>query len=81
VDGSKRRAGLAEREVPASWVGERSPRLGEGPARVIGVRRYGKAMLSTPEILLQESDVVYLAVANADIVKLDQFLSKGPVTE
>ena len=72
---------LVEREVPASWVGERSPRLGEGPARVIGVRRYGKAMLSTPEVLLQESDVVYLAVANADIAKLDQFLSKGPVTE
>ncbi|MEK0415547.1 MAG: hypothetical protein RL352_944 [Actinomycetota bacterium] len=72
---------LVERQVPTSWVGERSPRLGEGPARVIGVRRYGKAMLSAPEILLQEGDVVYLAVASADVASLDQFLSKGPVAE
>jgi Trk K+ transport system NAD-binding subunit len=70
-----------EREVPASWVGERSPRLGEGPARIVGVRRYGNAMLAAPEVLMQEGDVVYLAVANADIAKLDQFLAKGPVTE
>jgi trk system potassium uptake protein TrkA len=72
---------LVERQVPTSWVGERSPRLGEGPARIIGVRRYGKAMLSAPEVLLQEGDVVYLAVANSDLASLDQFLSKGPVAE
>ena len=72
---------LVEREVSTAWVGERSPRLGEGPARIVGVRRYGKAMLSAPDVLLQEGDVVYLAVANADVSQLDEFLAKGPVTE
>lgn len=72
---------LVERAVPDSWVGERSPRLGEGPARIVGVRRYGKAMLSNPDVLLQEGDVVYLAVANADVAHLDRFLEKGPVAE
>jgi trk system potassium uptake protein TrkA len=72
---------LVEREVSTAWVGERSPRLGDGPARIVGVRRYGKAMLSAPDVLLQEGDVVYLAVTNADVSQLDEFLAKGPVTE
>ncbi|NBS37188.1 MAG: hypothetical protein EBS71_07435, partial [Actinobacteria bacterium] len=72
---------LVERAVPASWVGVRSPRLGDGPSRVVGVRRYGKAMLSSPDVLLQEGDVAYLAVANANIAALDEFLAKGPVEE
>ncbi len=72
---------VVEREVPMPWIGMRSLRLGEGPSRVVGVRRYGKAMLAGHEVLLQEGDVAYLAVAIADIAALDEFLAKGPVEE
>ena len=67
--------------MPGSWVGVRSPRLGEGLARVVGVRRYGKAMLSAHDVLLQEGDVAYLAVTTRDVAALDEFLAKGPVEE
>ena len=69
---------LVERAISAEWVGERSPRLSDGPARVVGVRRYGKAMLAHDDVLLQEGDVVYLAVPATNIAGLDEFLAKGP---
>ena len=43
-----------------------------------GVRRYGKAMLAHDDVLLQEGDVVYLAVPATNIAGLDEFLAKGP---
>lgn len=69
---------LVERAVPTVWVGERSMRIGEGPARIIAVRRYGKALLADADTLLQEGDVAYLAVRIADTAAMDKFLAAGP---
>ena len=69
---------LVERAVPTVWVGERSMRIGEGPARIIAVRRYGKALLADADTLLQEGDVAYLAVRIADTAAMGKFLAAGP---
>jgi trk system potassium uptake protein TrkA len=64
---------LVERIVGDAWVGERSSVLDGGPAKVMGLRRYGKAMLASDDVLVQQGDVLYLAVMNADIASLDAF--------
>ncbi|MGA1742969.1 MAG: potassium channel family protein [Ilumatobacteraceae bacterium] len=69
---------LVERIVGDAWVGERSSVLDGGPAKVVGLRRYGKAMLASDDVLVQQGVVLYLAVMNADIASLDTFLAAGP---
>ena len=69
---------LVERIVGDVWVGERSSVLDAGPAKVIGLRRYGKAMLAGDDVLIQQGDVLYLAVMTGDIALLDAYLAKGP---
>jgi hypothetical protein len=70
---------VVERIVGDAWVGERSSALENGPAKVIGLRRYGKAMLASDEVLVQHGDTLYLAVMNEDIASLDAYLAQGPV--
>lgn len=70
---------VVERHVGDQWVGERIIQLGAGPARILGLRRYGKALLATDDVLLQQGDIAYLAVLNADVAALDDFLTKGPL--
>lgn len=70
---------LVERLATDAWVGARVTRLNEGPARVVGVRRYGKALIAEDDVLVQQGDVLYLAVMNAEVGALDAFLAKGPV--
>ena len=69
---------LVERIIGDVWVGERSSVLDEGPGNVVGLRRYGKAMLATHDVLVQQGDVMYFAVMNADVGALDAYLKKGP---
>lgn len=70
---------VVERIVGDAWVGERVTLLNNGPANVVGVRRYGKALIADDEVLVQQGDVLYVAVLAADIGALDAFLAKGPV--
>lgn len=70
---------VVERLVGDALVGERITRLDVAAARVVGLRRYGKALLAAGDVLLQQGDVVYVAVLNADVAALDAFLAKGPV--
>jgi len=70
---------LIERIVGDAWVGERATRLDEGPAKVVGLRRYGKALIAGDDVLLQQADVVYVAVLHSEVSSLDEFLAKGPV--
>jgi trk system potassium uptake protein TrkA len=70
---------LVERLVGDAWVGERVTRLDDGPANVVGVRRYGRALVADDDVLVQQGDVLYVAVLAADIGALDAFLAKGPV--
>lgn len=70
---------LIERIVTDAWVGERATSLNAGPGKVVGLRRYGKAMMSDEDVLIQQSDVLYIAVLASDVASLDGFLAKGPV--
>ncbi|MFM7046916.1 MAG: potassium channel family protein [Actinomycetota bacterium] len=72
---------LVERIIGDAWVGERVTRVDAGPAKVVGVRRYGKAMLASDDVLVQQGDVLYVAVLNSEIEALDAFLGKGPVDQ
>jgi len=70
---------LVERIATDAWVGERATSLNAGPGKVVGLRRYGKAMMSDEDVLIQQSDVLYVAVLASDVASLDAFLAKGPV--
>jgi trk system potassium uptake protein TrkA len=70
---------LVERIATDEWATERVTRLNAGPGRVVGLRRYGKAFISSDDLLVQQGDVLYLAVLQAEIARLDAFLAKGPV--
>jgi trk system potassium uptake protein TrkA len=70
---------LVERVATDEWVTQRVTRLNEGPARVVGVRRYGKALIASDDLLVQQGDVMYLAVLQAEVADMDSFIAKGPV--
>lgn len=69
---------IVERIVPDAWVGERIERLGEGTGRVVALRRYGQAQLADHDTLVQQGDVLYVAVLTSDIASFDEYLSRGP---
>jgi trk system potassium uptake protein len=66
---------LVEREVAASWAGRP---LGEieipGMARAVAVLRMGTAQIATPDLVTQDGDVVYLAVAIGHVADVDAHL-------
>jgi trk system potassium uptake protein TrkA len=63
---------LVEREVAASWAGRP---LGEieipGVARAVAVARMGAAQIATPDLVTQDGDLVYLAVAIGHVSDID----------
>jgi trk system potassium uptake protein len=66
---------LVEREVAASWAGRP---LGEieipGVARAVAVARMGTAQIATPDLVTQDGDLVYLAVAIGHVSDIDAHL-------
>ena len=68
---------VVDRTVPSTLAGhavgdiERS-----GQVRVVAVRRLGIGIVATPDLVFQEGDVVYMAVANDQLDAVDQLL--GP---
>jgi trk system potassium uptake protein TrkA len=70
---------LVERLAGDAWVGERVSRVDAGPAKIVGLRRYGKALMADDDVLIQQGDVLYVAVLNSEVGDLDAFLAKGPV--
>ena len=70
---------LVERLAGDEWVGERVSRVDAGPAKIVGLRRYGKALMADDDVLIQQGDVLYVAVLNSEVGDLDAFLAKGPV--
>ena len=68
---------LVERSLGAAWAGHRLLEV-EGPSvRVVAISRLGTGMLATPELVVQEGDIVYLAVA-ADAVDHLPAIVAGP---
>jgi trk system potassium uptake protein TrkA len=67
---------LLERPVAAAWAGRRLSDLEvAGQSRVVALSRLGVSRVPTPELVTQEGDVVYVAVAADRIEELDLHLS------
>jgi trk system potassium uptake protein TrkA len=67
---------LVERLVPRGLVGRKVEAVDEeAPARVAAVSRLGQSSVADPKLVLQEGDVLYLAVGGDDTDKLDEWLS------
>jgi Trk K+ transport system NAD-binding subunit len=67
---------LIERVAPASLVGHKLAELEDtGLARAVAVSRLGVSQMPTPALVLQEGDVLYLAVGGDDVDTLDGHLA------
>ncbi len=67
---------LVERPVAPSWAGRRLADLdAPGLARVAALSRLGVGQIPAPELVTQEGDVVYMAVASDRLADLDLHLA------
>jgi trk/ktr system potassium uptake protein len=67
---------LVERSVAPSWAGQPLSAIEiSGVARAVAVSRMGAAQVPTPELVTQDGDVVYLAVAAGRVDDVDQHLA------
>ncbi|MBC3844233.1 TrkA family potassium uptake protein [Streptacidiphilus sp. 4-A2] len=70
---------LAEVPVAAGWFGQRLSRLEQAAEVRVGfVTRLGVGTLPTPEMVLQEGDVVHLLMRTADLKAVEAVFAKGP---
>ena len=77
VDPSARVA-VVERPVAASWAGRPLAEIEiEGVARAVAVSRMGVAQVATPDLVTQDGDVVYLAIAIGHTDEVDRHLADG----
>jgi trk system potassium uptake protein TrkA len=66
---------LVEREVSAGWAGRPLADVEiPGVARAVAVTRMGNAQIAEPDLVTQDGDVVYLAVAVGHVVEVDEHL-------
>ena len=66
---------LVDRSVPAALAGSALTEIERsGQVRVVAVRRLGVGIVATPDLVFQEGDVVYLAVANDQLDAVDELL-------
>jgi trk system potassium uptake protein TrkA len=73
------KVGLVERLVPASWVGSPVDDLETAlGVRVVAVRRLGSSVLPTPRLVLQESDLLYVAITGDDLDDFERRIAGGP---
>lgn len=68
---------LVERSLGAAWAGRRLLEIEDPTIRVVAISRLGTAMLATPDLVVQEGDIVYLAVA-ADAIERLSGVVAGP---
>ncbi len=67
---------LVERPVAASWAGKPLTATEiPGVARAVAVSRMGTAQVATPDLVTQDGDIVYLAVAAGHVDEVDQHLA------
>jgi trk system potassium uptake protein TrkA len=72
------RVSLIEREPGHGWVGHRLLDLETQGVRLVAVSRLGSAMLPTPDLVVQEGDLMYFAVAHDALALLDDFVAAPP---
>jgi trk system potassium uptake protein TrkA len=70
---------LAEVHLSPAWVGHRVARLETAASvRVAALTRLGQAILPNADTVLQEGDLVHVALALADSAKVEEVFAKGP---
>jgi trk system potassium uptake protein TrkA len=78
IDASAKVA-LVERIVPPAWAGRRALDLdADGDARVVSVTRLGVAQVAASDLLLQDGDVVHVALAGDGVDAFDARLATDP---
>jgi len=69
---------LVERAIPARWAGRMVSELDEpGRVRVAAVGRLGVAQIPKPDLVVQEGDIAYVALAGDAIAAFDDRLAEG----
>ncbi|MEO5723020.1 MAG: TrkA family potassium uptake protein [Ilumatobacteraceae bacterium] len=68
---------LVERTLGPTWAGHSLLDLEDTGRRVMAISRLGSGLLATPELMIQEGDIVYLAVTSDAVGSLDA-VSSGP---
>jgi len=69
---------LIERPVSPSWAGRPLSDIEvPGVSRSIAVSRMGTSQVASPELVTQDGDVVYLAVAVGRVAEVDRHLTEG----
>jgi trk system potassium uptake protein TrkA len=70
---------LAEVPYNTAWVGHRLSALEEATgARVAFITRLGEGVLPTPQMVVQEGDLVQVMVRRADLAAVEAAFAKGP---
>jgi trk system potassium uptake protein TrkA len=70
---------LVERRLPPSWAGRKLGDLDQdGVARVVGLSRLGVARLGDARTVLQDGDIVYVAVAVDQLDAYEAVVAGGP---
>ncbi|MEU4120482.1 TrkA family potassium uptake protein [Kitasatospora sp. NPDC028055] len=73
---------LAEVAYHPDWVGQRISRLEEASgARVSFVTRLGEGMLPSPQMVVQEGDLVHVMLRRADLTAVEAAFAQGPKEE
>jgi trk/ktr system potassium uptake protein len=72
------KVGLVERLVPPAWVGAPIEELeGALGVRVVALRRLGSSVLPTPRLVLQEGDLLYVAVSGDELDDFERRIAAG----
>ncbi|MEV7024949.1 TrkA family potassium uptake protein [Kitasatospora sp. NPDC093558] len=73
---------LAEVAYDPRWVGRHLGELEEASgSRVAFVTRLGEGLLPTPQMLLQEGDLVHVMLRRADLTSVEAAFAQGPKEE
>ena len=69
---------VVERPVAKAWAGRPLAEIEvPGAARAVALSRTGLAQVATPDLITQDGDVVYLAVAVGRLADVDRHLAEG----
>lgn len=70
---------LVERALPDGWAGHRVGELEQGGlARLVGLTRLGSALIPSESTVLQQGDVLWVAVSGDGLDAFDEVLATGP---
>ncbi|GAA2257308.1 MULTISPECIES: potassium channel family protein [Kitasatospora] len=70
---------LAEVAFDPSWIGHRFTDLeGAAGVRIAFVTRLGEGLLPTPQMVVQEGDLVHVTLHRADLAAVEAVFTRGP---